>query len=347
MPALKPAYLIHGDDHGAIAERRARLRALAESHGDSSTSLELLEGDAATPAGVAAALATMTLALGGAELQEGLGRVILVDGAERFKQADVQRELAPALAAIAPRTTVALFAREEGRVTAPAALHEAVRAAGGQVVEHATVKPWQLPKWVRAQAAGVGLSLDEAAARALVRQVGERQQRLLRELETLALELGAGAVSAEQVEQRAAHSAQRRAFTLADALLAGDRDAATRSYLGLRQQGERLAGLTYLLAQRLRDALAVAQRLQRGESAADVRRTLRMPQRAAERFIGDVARADPERLRAALGALAQLELDSRGGAPAGAGRSRSAALSEDTLAVRAIEAMTAQGGPAG
>ncbi|MEA2141120.1 MAG: hypothetical protein QOC91_1219, partial [Solirubrobacteraceae bacterium] len=30
MAELKPAYLIHGDDHGAVAERRAGLRALAE-----------------------------------------------------------------------------------------------------------------------------------------------------------------------------------------------------------------------------------------------------------------------------------------------------------------------------
>ena len=31
MAELKPAYLIHGDDHGAVAERRAGLRALAEA----------------------------------------------------------------------------------------------------------------------------------------------------------------------------------------------------------------------------------------------------------------------------------------------------------------------------
>ena len=30
VPAFKPAYLIHGDDHGRIGERRAKLRALAE-----------------------------------------------------------------------------------------------------------------------------------------------------------------------------------------------------------------------------------------------------------------------------------------------------------------------------
>ena len=60
MAELKPAYLIHGEDHGAIAERRAGLRALAEREG-AAGSVEMLEGDLATPAGAAQALATMTL----------------------------------------------------------------------------------------------------------------------------------------------------------------------------------------------------------------------------------------------------------------------------------------------
>jgi hypothetical protein len=61
-----------------------------------------------------------------------------------------------------------------------------------------------------------------------------------------------------------------------------------------------------------------------------------MPSRAADRLIADVQRGDPARLRAALGALADLELDSRGGAVVTADRSSSAALGEDTAAVRAI-----------
>ena len=32
MPSFKPAYLIHGDDHGRIGERRARLRAWVAAH---------------------------------------------------------------------------------------------------------------------------------------------------------------------------------------------------------------------------------------------------------------------------------------------------------------------------
>ena len=66
-----------------------------------------------------------------------------------------------------------------------------------------------------------------------------------------------------------------------------------------------------------------------------------MPARAAERFLADVARSDVERLRAALAALAELELDTRGGAPLAGSRTALAGLDEDTLALRAIEAITA------
>jgi DNA polymerase-3 subunit delta len=359
MPELKPAYLIHGDDHGAVAERRAGLRGLVERE-QGAASIELLEGDAATPAGVADALAAMTLAMG--------WRVIIVEGAERWREADISKHLAGALAQMPPETTLAVFAREEARAKVPAALHALVKRAGGQIVAQMTVKPWELAKWAREQAARLGLSLDAAAAKALVAQVGERQQRLLRELEKLALEgeeskaggeeseaggeeseaggeeseaLAAPGtprrIDAQQIESRAAHSSDWRAYALADALVGGDGREATLSYLRLRQQGERLSGLSYLMAQRLRDAVAVAVQLQAGASAAEIKRGLRMPARAAERFVADVARSDLARLRAALAALAELELNTRGGAPLTGSRSALAGLDEDTLALRAIE----------
>jgi DNA polymerase-3 subunit delta len=350
VPELKPVYLIHGDDHGAIAERRARLRALAEADGDAS-SVEFLEGEQGTPAGVAMALCAMTMAMG--------RRVIVVDGIERWKPTEVERDLLGALAQMPPETTLAMFAREEGRSKAPPALHKAVTKAGGQVVQEATIKPWELPKWVRQQAAGMGLQLDMAAAKALVGQVGERQQRLLRELEKLSLEVSAPGdgsdggsrpsegsqiptrIGVEEVEGRVARSSERRAFSLADALVGADAQAATRIYLSLRQQGERLPGLSYLMASRLREALDVSLRLQAGESVADVKRGLRMPPRAAERFVADVQRSEPERLRASLAALADLEVDTRGGDPVSADRSRLSGLDEDTLALRVIEAIAA------
>lgn len=336
MPALKPAYLIHGDDHGAIGERRSRLKALAESDGDAG-SVEILSADAATPEGVGLVLSTMTFAIG--------QRVIVVDGAERFKEAEVAEHIVPAMTQMPPDTTIAFFAREEGRSKAPPALHTAVKVANGQIVNEATIKSWELAGWVREQATRMGLSLDAFAAKTLVAQVGERQQRLLRELEKLVLaaepseEVGPLKVSAEDIERQSAHSMAWRAFSLADALVGGDPGEAMRSYLRLRTQGERLSGLVYLMAQRLRDAEGVSVRLQDGVPPTEIKRGLRMPPRAADRFIADVARTEPERLRTAICRIADLELDTRGGAPLSDSRTALSSLDEDTLALRAILAV--------
>jgi DNA polymerase III subunit delta len=328
MAAFKPAYLIHGDDHGRLAERRARLRAVAEAE-SGAQGLELFEGETATSDHVAGALSAMTFAMG--------RRFLIVDGVERWKAADVA-VVAPALAGLAPETTVVFFGREEGRMKVPDGLAEAVRRAGGDVSQEQSVKPWDLPKWAAAQAAQLGLDLHPAAARVLVQHVGERQQRLLRELEKLALELGAEraapvTLDAEQIEQITAGSAERKSWTLADALVAGDGAAATRTWYELRAQGENLGGLLYWMVRRLREALDVASRLAAGESTAQVRRGLRMPPKVAERFVADVQRTDVAELREALAVMADVELASRGGSRGG--------LSEDTLALAAIAKIAA------
>src|SRR5919201_4268019 len=141
MPELKPAYLIHGDDHGRIAERRARLRALAERESGSG-GVEVLEGDAATPERATAALLAMTFALG--------RRFIIVEGVERWKATELD-PLARALRPPPPDTTIAFFAREESRVQAPEALHELVRQAGGGVAPPQTVEGGGVAQWVGAR----------------------------------------------------------------------------------------------------------------------------------------------------------------------------------------------------
>ena len=321
MSSFKSAYLIHGDDHGRIGERRARLRALAEQEGGAGA-LEVLEG--ATPIDAALALRALTLTVG--------RRFLIVDGTERWKEAEVTEHLAPALAAIPSDTTIAFFAREEGRVKAPAALHHAVREAGGDVSAEHAVKDWDLPKWASARASELGLTLNPAAARTLVAIVGTRQARLMRELEKLALECGPGArLDADAVAERVGRSAEHRAWTLADAIVARDGAAAVRNLLRLRAQGERVESLAYWMTRRLREALGVAHRLEHGVSATTIRGELRMPPKAAAAFIADVGRTDPASLMRAIATLADLELDLRGGS----------ALDEDTLALRAIGAITA------
>jgi DNA polymerase-3 subunit delta len=321
VPKFKTAYLIHGDDHGRIAERRARLRSLAEAI-SGAEGLELFEDEAATPDNVAAALDAMTLALG--------RRFLIVDGAERWKDKELDA-LDAALDGLGSdaETTISFFAREDSRNKAPDRLHKLIARADGDVSVESSVKPWELPKWVLQRAAELGVELEPDGARALIHHVGERQQRLLRELEKLSLGAERGArLDATEVEVLTAPSAERKAWAVADALVAGDRATAVRAYLALRDQGERLPGLLYWISQRVRIAHEVAAALDGGEPASQVKRRLRMPSRAADRLIADAQRRGVDRLRQAIVEIADLELASRGGRRGGA--------AEDTAALTAI-----------
>ncbi len=330
-PAFKPAYLIHGDDHGRIAERRARLRTLAEQ-GSGAQGLELFEGDAATPDNVAAALNAMTFAIG--------RRFLIVDGTERWKDKEMDA-LAAALKHPPADTTVTFFAREDGRFKAPKRLHDAVSSAGGDIALEATVKPWELPKWVISRAREIGLDLSTDAARALVAHVGERQQRLLRELEKIDLDLREPGsdptaridVDADTVGELTAASSERKVWTLADQLLDGDGARAAQVFIELRGQGQRLGAMMFSLSSRLRDAHRVAAALERGDSPAEAKRGLRMPPRAQDQLLSDARRMGAERLRQAVALVAELEAASHGGGSGGA--------SEDTRALLAIRAITA------
>jgi DNA polymerase-3 subunit delta len=323
VATFKPAYLIHGDDHGRIGERRAALRKLAETESGSG-GVEAFEGDAATPEAIARALDAMTFAIG--------RRFLVVDGAERWKEAEVKAHLVPALKAIAPDTTIAFFGRDEGRYKVAPALASAVEKAGGIVATEQVLKAKDLPRWLQSEAGKLGVKLDRDGAQALVGLVGDRQQRLLRELEKLALELGPGAaIGRDVVEDAAAHSSERQVWGFVDALVAGDGPAATRAFLTLSAQGESVGRLVGLLARRVRDVLAIAQRLEAGEAPPQIKQTLKMSPWAADRRIAEARGWDADRLSRALETIADLELASHGNSE----------LSDRTEAIRAIASIAA------
>jgi DNA polymerase-3 subunit delta len=301
---IKPAYLISGSDEAKIARTRARLRARAEREGGAGA-LELFEAGEGRRAPDAEALLASLAAISLIAAR----RYLLVDGVEAWGKKDTER-VAEALAALPPDTTVALVARGKP----PAPLAKAVKAAGGELLKFEAPKERELPKQLVADAGELGFELDPDAARLLVARLGPRPLRLRNELERLLLWAGEGGqVGREQLEEIIADTSEEAIWSLADALVEGDEAEVTAISERLVAQGEALPRVIYALAPRLRQALRASRELEAGRPPKEVAGGLSMHPYAARILVSKVKGRSPEDVDAAIRALADLELWSRGG----------------------------------
>jgi DNA polymerase III subunit delta len=204
---LLPAYLLTGNDRPKIARALRRLRA---RFGDES--VEQLTADAAGGADAVGACNALGLFAG----SEG-GRLVVVDGVERWRKADVEA-IAAYLRDPVPGAVLALVAGETLRSDT---LGRAV-AAVGKVLPFDAPKPRDLPGWVRAQFEARGATIDADAARALVEIVGDD----LAALATEAVKIGTWAAGAPleraDIEALATPAREATAWALTDAW--GERD---------------------------------------------------------------------------------------------------------------------------
>ena len=305
MPAFKAAYLIHGDDHGRIAERRSRLRALAEAE-SGSAGVEVFEGDTCTPEAVAGALSAMTFAMG--------RRFVIADGVERWKDSEVEPVIAALKTIDADTLTVTFFAREEGRYKTPAALVKAIgkpaassprrwpssRAssrAGSPTARRnsacsSTTRPpgrWS-PASASASSACCARSRRSRSSSARARAVGRGDRRAVRRL-VGAQDLGAGRRSRRRRPRRRHAHAGRAA-----------RPGRARDRPDVRHRSPH--------ARRARRSQSPSRRgraPRRSRAGCGCRRLRPIG------LISDVRRRDVETFRRALELLADLEAETRGG----------------------------------
>ena len=173
---LLPVYLIVGEDalkRDAVMKRlRARLSAL----GDLSFNADEFNGETALGGDVVAACNTVPFA--------SPVRLVEVRAADKLKKADAEA-LVSYLSSPSGSTVLALVAEKLAKNTR---LYKAVAAHGKTaVIDCAPLKRNELPKTVRAMAAGHGVTLTEGAARALVDLVGENTVHLDSELKKMGL----------------------------------------------------------------------------------------------------------------------------------------------------------------
>lgn len=297
---MKPAYLLAGSDESKLTDALARLRARAEREGGAGA----LEDFSGAPPDAEALIAAMpAISLTAAR------RYLLADGVERWKAAQV-KAIAAALAAGTPDVTVVLVARG----SAPKGLAEAVEKSGGDVLAYAAPSRRDLPAWLVAAARERGFSLAPQGARALVARLGDGTARLATELDRLAVWAGQGGeVGAEDVEDLTADDSERAGWTLGDAIVARDVEAAVGSAEALLEQGEAVTPLVYGMASRLRSAHLAATMLEAGSPAQKIEQALPMAPYPSKLLVRSVRGTDPAALADAIGAIADLEWWTRGG----------------------------------
>jgi DNA polymerase-3 subunit delta len=204
---LRSVYLLTGSDRPKHLRALRRLRARFGPESVEQLSAEEASGDDAVAA-------CNALGLFGAE---GGGRLVIVQGVDRWRKADVDA-VAGYLGNPVEGAVLALVVDGALRGSALSDLVE----KHGQVLHYDVPKSSNLHKWVQGELKRLEVSADAEAARALVELVGEDTVALAGEIEKLAAWSGGDPVSRTEVEQLATPGREAAAWALTDAW--GQRD---------------------------------------------------------------------------------------------------------------------------
>ena len=290
---LRPAYLLTGSDRPKIARALARLRGRFDEG-----SVEHLFADATTGDDAVAACNALGLFGGG-------GRLVVVEGVDKWKAADAQA-VGGYLADPTPDTVLALVA---DALKADAPLAKAV-AKGGEVLA------WDVPKrrvpgWVAEQFARLGVQADREACETLVALVGDDLDELESEVEKLATWAGKEPVTARDVEALAVHAREAPSWGLSDAW-------------GARDTGELLGAFEsdlhrtepFLIGSRLASHVALVRNAQRlaagGRATRDIAKELGVHEFRVRKALGHADHYSSDELDAAVVRLAELDASVKG-----------------------------------
>jgi len=301
---MKPAYLLTGDDEAKLSAALARLRGRAEREGGPGA-LEVFSSAGSTGPDAEALIGSMPAISLTAER-----RYLLADGVERWKAAQV-KAIAAALESPPSDVTIVLVAHGDS----PKGLREAVEGGGGEVLAYAAPRRRELPPWLIAAARERGIALSPQAARALIARLGEGTVRLTTELDRLALWAGGRgeAIGVDEIEALTADTSERAGWTLGDAIVARDVEAAVGAADALLAQGEAATPMVYGMASRLRSAHQAAAALEAGTAPKQVEADLPMAPYPSKMLVNSVRGTAPEDLAEAIEAIADLEWWTRGG----------------------------------
>jgi DNA polymerase-3 subunit delta len=174
-----------------------------------------------------------------------------------------------------------------------------------------------LVRWVVGHAKGLGLDLPEDVAGSLIERCSGDKQRLVSEMEKLALYVAGRPTTEEDVEALCPPDVQSNIFAFVDALAAGDRGRVLRLLEDLISTGEPLLRVTYMVRRQFRLVARARALFERGASQGEVARELKVPPFVARKLEEQARGLSDEDLEEALSLVLNLERGLKGGSDLG------------------------------
>lgn len=294
--ALKPVYLLAGSDRPKVERAVERLR----SHFDAQA-IERLWAAEANGAETVAACNALGLFGGGS-------RLVLVDGIDRWKAADV-KEIAGYLRSPTPDTVLALVGEE---VKKDSPLAKACAKAGDVLVYEMPRR--NLAAWVADQFARAGGRAEPEASRTLVELVGDDLVDLATEVAKLTTWADGDEIREADVEALVAPRAETPPWTITDAWARRDTAGVLAATERILASGDRTTtGLVWQMAKHVGLVRTCRDFAREGVSADEAANRLReKPYPVKKAFAQAEAFSDAE-LDNAVTRLAALDLAVKGG----------------------------------
>jgi DNA polymerase-3 subunit delta len=290
---LRPVYLLSGSDRPKIRRAVARLRARFDSE-----SVELL--DAAESCGDDAVAALNALGLFGG------GRLVVVEGVEQWKKADLG-PVSTYLANPAAGATLALVAG--GPLRDPALVQLVGRH--GDVLAYDVPKPRDPSVWVRSELERLQVDAGDDAARRLVEIAGDDVTTLAAEIDKIATWAAGDTVGPREVEALAVPAHDSEPWALTDAWGARDLPAAIAACERALEQREPFVLCLALAAHvgRVRGAQAFAEE---GLGTREIAKRLGIKEFPARKSIAHAQNYSRDELDDAIVRLAALDAALKG-----------------------------------
>jgi DNA polymerase III subunit delta len=170
-----------------------------------------------------------------------------------------------------------------------------------------------LVRWVVGHAKKLGLDLPEEVAEDLAARCSGDKMRLLQETEKLALYVGEGTATHDDVAALCPPDVQSNIFAFVDSLAAGERDRALNLLEDLINTGEPPLRLTFMIRRQFQLVARARALLERGTPQKEVASQLKVPPFVARKLEEQGRKLDSEDLDRALNLVLGLESGLKGG----------------------------------